>query len=207
MDPQRIEKASFRVRWSSKSRFSCLAGGQQNRAPNDPKISPKSNQKQLPGPKCRSEALLDFKLNFSTDFEPFLVPKRLPKRHPKSFKNYPPCPRAAQRPPGTPPEASRELFLHHFGPPGAHFRRFQASFSKLARAPPHDRKHCSKSLLKGSFETAAGPMRTTPLAQWPVWGRRPTGDLATETSVSLEAVDGDPESTVTSTASEAQRLP
>ena len=90
---------------------------------------------------------------------------------------------------GPPPEASREPFWPHFGPPGAHFRAFQASFSKLARAPPHDRKHCSKSLLKGSFETAAGPMRTTPQAQWSVWGRRPTGDPATEPSGSLEAVE------------------
>ena len=114
--------------------------------------------------------------------------KRPPKRHPKSLKIRPPRPRAAQRPPGTPPEASREPFWHHFGPPGAHFRAFQASFSKLARAPPHDRKHCSKSLPKGSFATAAGQMRKTPKAQWPVWGRRPTGDPATGPSGSLEAV-------------------
>ena len=100
--------------------------------------------------------------------------------HPKSLKNRSRRPRAAQRPPGTPPEASREPFWPHFGPPGAHFRAFQASFSKLARAPPHDRKRCSKSLPKGSFATAAGQMRKTPKAQWPVWGRRPTGDPATE---------------------------
>ena len=132
--------------------------------------------------------------------------KRPSKRHPKSIKIRPRRPRAAQRPPGTPPEASREPFWPHFGPPGAHFRAFQASFSKLARAPPHDRKHCSKSLPKGSFATAAGQMRTTPQAQWSVWGRRPTGDPATEPSGSLEAVEAkrneDPESTVTSTASE-----
>ena len=101
-------------------------------------------------------------------------------------------------------------FWPHFGPPGAHFRAFQASFSKLARAPPHDRKRCSKSLPKGSFATAAGQMRKTPKAQWPVWGRRPTGDPATEPQAHLgpwsEAIEYS-ESTVTSTASETQRLP
>ena len=120
------------------------------------------------------------------------MPKRPPKRHPKSLKIRPLRFRAAQRPPGTPPEASREPFWPHlndFGPPGAHFRAFQASFSKLARAPPHDRKRCSKSLPKRSFATAAGEMCKTVKAQWPVWGRRPTGDPATEPSGSLGAVE------------------
>ena len=153
-------------------------------------MSPTSTTKTAPrGPKCRSEALLDFRLNFSTDFELFGGPKRQGSHGQKVSKIAQKSHSAPQGLQGPPPEASREPFWPHFGPPEAHFRAFQASFSKLARAPPHDRKHCSKSLPKGSFATAAGQMRTTPQAQWSVWGRRPTGDPATEPSGSLEAVE------------------
>ena len=102
------------------------------RPQNEPNIDPKTAPR---GPKCRSEALLDFRLNFNTDFELFGDPKRPPKRHPKSLKIRPLRPRAAQRPPGTPPEASREPFWPHFGPPGAHFRAFQASFFEACARP------------------------------------------------------------------------
>ena len=166
-----------------------MAGGQQNRAPNDPKMSPKSTPKRLPEGQNDAQKRCWISRSILAPILSFFGPKRPPKRHPKSLKIRPPRPRAAQRPPGTPPEASREPFWPHFGPPEAHFRAFQASFSKLARAPPHDRKHCSKSLPKGSFATAAGQMRTTPQAQWSVWGRRPTGDPATEPSGSLGAVE------------------
>ena len=158
---------------------SSLAGGQQNRAPNELQMNPKSTPKTSQRTQMSLRSAAGFQIQFSTEFEPFGIPKTS-QEAPKIIQNRPPRPRAAQRPPGTPPEASREPFWHHFGPPEAHFRAFQASFSKLARAPPHDRKHSSKSLPKGSFATAAGPMRTTPQAQWSVWGRRPTGDPATE---------------------------
>ena len=52
----------------------------------------------------------------------------------------------------------------------------------------NSRKHCSKSLIKTSVETAVGQIRKTWKAQWAVWGRRPTGDPATEPSGSLEAL-------------------
>ena len=173
-------------------------------------MSPKSTPKRTPedqndAPKryCTTGSIL------ASILSNFGVPKasqKAPKICLKSPSAPQSRPRASREPPGTPPEASREPFWPHFGPPGAHFRAFQASFSKLARAPPHDRKHCSKSLPKGSFATAAGQMRTTPQAQWSVWGRRPTGDPATEPSGSEEAVEAKrnvgPESTVTSTASE-----
>ena len=37
--------------------------------------------------------------------------------------------------------------------------------------PEIARKCCSKSLVKSSFDTAAGQKRTRTLARWPVWGR------------------------------------
>ena len=80
------------------------------------------------GPTCRSEALLDFRLNVSSDVEPFWVPKRVPKRHPKSLKIRPPRPRAAQRPPGSLQDPPR-------GPPGSHFGLIwepRNSFSSLS---------------------------------------------------------------------------
>ena len=57
------------------------------RAQNEPKIDPKTAPR---GPKCRSEALLDFKLNFIIDFGLFGLPKGLPQDpqiDPKSVKS------------------------------------------------------------------------------------------------------------------------
>ena len=76
------------------------------------------------------------------------------------------------------PQASRDtprsLQGTHFSPvwdpPGTDFRAFEGSCSQLARVPPSYRKHCSKSLVKKSFETAAGQACKMTLAQWPVWG-------------------------------------
>ena len=170
-----------------------MAGGLQNRAPNDPQMSPTSTPKRLPeGQNVAQKRCWISGSILATILTLLGVPKgrvRWVKKCPTSLIHRPRRPRAAQRPPGTPPEAFREPFWHHFGPPGGHFRACQASFSKLARAPPHDRKRCSKSLPKRSFATAAGQMRKTPKAQWPVWGRRPTGDPATEPSGSLGAVE------------------
>ena len=51
-------------------------------------------------------------------------------------------------------EALREAPGAHFGlilgGPGLHFQAIEASFSKLARAPPDNRKHSSEELVKGS---------------------------------------------------------
>ena len=147
----------------------------QHEAKIDPKTAPRE-------PKCRSEVLLEFRLNFSTDLNHFGVPKGFPKdtqNRSKFALCAPGPPRGLQGPP-PPPEASRWHVGIILGPRELIFEPFKRPFSKLARAPPDDRKHCSKSLPKGSFATAAGQMRKTPKAQWPVWGRRPTGDPATE---------------------------
>ena len=62
-------------------------------------------------------------------------------------------------------EASRRAPGAHFGlilgGPGLHFQAIEASFSKLARAPPDNRKHSSKSLVKRSCVGLAG-----------VWGQK-----------------------------------
>ena len=167
-----------------------MAGGQQNRAPNDPKMSPNSTPKRFPEGQNVAQKRCWISVSILVPILTLLgIPKGLPKgtqNRSKFALRAPGPPKGLQGPPRRPPGSHFGIIL---GPPEAHFRAFQASFSKLARAPPHDRKHCSKSLPKGSFETATGPMRTTPLAQWPVWGRRPTGDPATEPSGSLEAVE------------------
>ena len=154
------------------------------------------------GPKCRSEALLHFRLHFSTDFKHFGVPKGT-QNHSKITLCAPGPPKGLQGPSRRPPGSHVGLIL---GPRELILEPVKRPFSKLARAPPHDRKHSSKSLPKRSFATAAGQMRKTPKAQWPVWGRRPTGDPATEPSGSLGGRGAErhvgSESTVTSTASE-----
>ena len=55
-------------------------------------------------------------------------------------------PKRAKRPFGTPPGPILALFWG----PWASFQAIEASFSKLARAPPDNRKHSSKSLVKRS---------------------------------------------------------
>ena len=77
-DPQRPEKTRFRVRGSSKIKVFVFGQRTAKQSPNRPQNEPKINLKTAPrGPKCRSEALLDFRLNFSTDVEPIWNPKRL----------------------------------------------------------------------------------------------------------------------------------
>ena len=177
------------------------------RPQNEPKIYPKTAPR---GPKCRSEVLLDFRLNFSTDFKHFWVPKGIPKdsqKHSKIALGAPGPPEGLQGASRDPPGGLQgAILVSCWDPRELIFEPFKRPFSKLARAPPHDRKHSSKSLPKGSFATAAGQMRTTPKAQWPVWGRRPTGDPATEPFRLTRGRGAKrilvPESTVTSTASE-----
>ena len=53
------------------------------RLQNEPNIDPKTAPR---GPKCRSEALLDFRFHFSTDFELFGIPKGIPKDTPNRSK-------------------------------------------------------------------------------------------------------------------------
>ena len=104
---------------------------------------------------------------------------RGPKTAPRAARS---APRGAQEQPGAPQEgtkraqerpwapkvrqeALREAPGAHFGlilgGPGLHFQAIEASFSKLARAPPDNRKHSSKSLVKRSCVGLAG-----------VWGQK-----------------------------------
>ena len=83
-----------------------------------------------------NDFLLDFRFDFSTDVDPFGGPKRPPKRHPKSLKSRPRRPRAAQRLPGNPPEASREPFWVYFCTRELNFEPFRHPFRSL-RAPHH----------------------------------------------------------------------
>ena len=71
------------------------------------------------------------------------------------------APREAKRPPIALREARGAHFGLIFGGPGPHFQAIEASFSKLARAPPDNRKHSSKSLVKRSCVGLAG-----------VWGQK-----------------------------------
>ena len=89
---------------------------------------------------------------------------RGPKTAPRAARS---APRAQARPwaPKVRQEALREAPGAHFrlilGGPGLHFQAIEASFSKLARAPPDNRKHSSKSLVKRSCVGLAG-----------VWGQK-----------------------------------
>ena len=127
-----------------------MAGGQQNRAPNDPNMNPTSTPKRLPEPKCRSEVLLDFMLNFSTDVKPFEYPNGLPKGIQNRLKfalRAPGPPKGLQ---GPPPEASREPFWPHFGSPGSSFSSLFRGFEEPQKRPraPRDHPRCAQEQQK-----------------------------------------------------------
>ena len=84
-----------------------------------------------------------------------------PGAHQKGPKRAPGRPRSAKKPPGALREAPGVHFGIILGGSGLHFQAIEASFSKLARAPPDNRKHSSKSLVKRSCVGLAG-----------VWGQK-----------------------------------
>ena len=133
------KKHDFAREGRQKSRFSSLAGGQQNRASNDPKMSPKSTPKRLPEGQNVAQKRCWISGSIVTPILTLLgVPKgnnRIVKKCPKSLKNRPRRPRAAQRPPGTPPEASREPFWPHFGSPGSSFSNIFRGFEEPQQRP------------------------------------------------------------------------
>ena len=135
-DPQRPERIRFRVRRSSKIKVFVLGRRTAKQSPTRPQNEAKIDPKTAPrGPQCRSEVLLDFRLNFSSDVERFGVPKGLPKgtqNRSKFALRAPGPPKGLQ---GPSPEASREPFWRHLGPPEAHFRTFQASFFEACARP------------------------------------------------------------------------
>ena len=84
-----------------------------------------------------------------------------PGAHQKGPKRAPGRPRSAKKPPGALREAPGVHVGIILGGSGLHFQAIEASFSKLARAPPDNRKHSSKSLVKRSCVGLAG-----------VWGQK-----------------------------------
>ena len=118
----------------------------------------------------------------------FLGSQKASQKAPKIAQNSPSAPQGRPKASREPPGSLQGAILASFWSPGTSFSNLSSALFEacarhhLARAPPPDRKHGSKSLPKGSFATSAGQMRTTPQAQWSVWGRRPTGDPATEPS-------------------------
>ena len=86
--------------------------------------------------------------------EPPGAPQEAPKSSQERTKRAPREPLGAQGPPRSLPG----LIL---GGPGLHFQAIEASVSKLARAPPDNRKHSSKSLVKRPCVGLAG-----------VWGQK-----------------------------------
>ena len=75
--------------------------------------------------------------------EPPGAPQEAPKSSQERTKR---APREPRGPSGRP----RGPFWPYFGGPWASFQAIEASFSKLARAPPDNRKQSSKSLVKRS---------------------------------------------------------
>ena len=83
------------------------------------------------------------------------------KRSPKGPQDRSWAPKVRQEASRSPSGGPRGPFWPHLGGPGPHFQAIEASFSKLARAPPDNRKHSSKSLVKRSCVGLAG-----------VWGQK-----------------------------------
>ena len=181
MNPQGSENKRFRSRWSSKIKVFVFGRRRPKqstqRIQNESKIDPKTTPR---GPKCRSEALLDFRLNFSTDFKHFGVPKGLPKgtqNRSKFALRAPGPPKGLQGLPRRPPGSHVDFIL---GPRELIFEPFKRPFRSL-RAPHHTientvRNHFPKDPLRplrdrcaqhrrlsGRFG-AAGPLEIRPLS-------------------------------------------
>ena len=146
-------------------------------------MKPKSTPKLLPeGQNVAQKRCWISDAILASIFSLFGDPKRPSKRHPKSLKIRPPRPRAAQRPPGTPPEASTgSHFGLILGTREAILEPFKRPFRSL-RAPHHTientvRNHFPKDPLRplrdrcaqhrrlsGRFG-AAGPLEIRPLSR------------------------------------------
>ena len=142
-----------------KSRFSLFPRAFKNR-------DPKSSKKSSPGGQNEPQELL--RRSQERPKRPQDGPKsrqERPKRRPRAARSAPKGPQARPWAPKVRQEALREAPGAHFGlilgGPGLHFQAIEASFSKLARAPPDNRKHSSKSLVKRSCVGLAG-----------VWGQK-----------------------------------
>ena len=142
-----------------KSRFSFFPRAFKNR-------DPKSSKKSSPGSQNEPQELL--RRSQERPKRPQDGPKsrqERPKRRPRAARSAPKGPQARPWAPKVRQEALREAPGAHvgliLGGPGLHFQAIEASFSKLARAPPDNRKHSSKSLVKRSCVGFAG-----------VWGQK-----------------------------------
>ena len=149
-------------------------------SPKRPKNESKIDSKTAPrSPKCRSEALLDFRLNFSTDCESFGCPKGLPKgtqNRSKFALRAPGPPKGLQGPPRRPPGSRFGLIL---GPRELIFEPFKHPFRSL-RAPHHTientvRNHFPKDPLRPLRDRCAQHRRLSgrfgaagPLEIWPL---------------------------------------
>ena len=181
MEPPGPESTRFRSRGSSKIKVFVFGRRTAKQSPKRPQNEPKIDPKTAPrGPKCRSEVLLDFRLNFSSDFKLFGVPKGPPKgtqNRSKFALRAPGPPKGLQGPPRRPPGSHFGLIL---GPRKLIFEPFKRPFRSL-RAPHHTientvRNHFPKDPLRplrdrcaqhrrlsGRFG-AAGPLEIRPLS-------------------------------------------
>ena len=172
------------------------SGGSQNGA----KMAPKMLQKSSSGAGGLRESLRE---RFGRLLEAQEAPQRLPRGSPERPRRAPGAPQEAQREPqevqnepqegpndpqegqNEPQEGQSELREV----PGGFRERFGLDFSK--NATPSTRKPCF--LRSGGSQNEAKMLQfrrcvRTPrcfetcntLAQWPAWGRSPTGDPATE---------------------------
>ena len=124
--------------------------------------------------------------------EPPGAPQEAPKSSQERTKRAPREPLVSQGPPRSLQGSSRGQFWPHFWGPGLHLKQFilpdvlfirrnsrSIGFYAVPRfpslcgttwtspRPEITRKCCSKSLVKRSFETAAGQKHTRTMAQWP----------------------------------------
>ena len=183
MEPPGPENTRFHSRGSSKIKVFVFGQRTAKQSPKRPKNEPKIDPKTAPrGPKCHSEALLDFRLNFSTDLGHSGIPKGTPKgtkNHSQNTLRAPGSPKALQGPSRRPPGSHFGFIM---GRPGAHSCSSLSSvLFRSLRAPHHTientvRNHFPKDVLRplrdrcakhrrlsGRFG-AAGPLEIRPLS-------------------------------------------
>ena len=180
--PRDLKTHDFTREGRQKSRFSCLASGQQNRAQNDPQMRPKSTQKQLPeGQNVAQKRCWIAGPIFYTDFESVWGSQKASQKAPKIAQNSPSAPQARPEASRDPPGGLQGAILASFWAPGSLFSSFSSVIFRSLRAPHYTientvRNHFPKDLLRplrdrcakhrrlsGRFG-AAGPLEIRPLS-------------------------------------------
>ena len=109
--------------------------GRKKEGPKSRKMSSKSIPKRLPEGQNVAQKCCWISGSILAPILSFFGSQKASQKAPKIAQNRSRRPRAAQRPPGTPPEASRDPFWPHFGTPGSSFSSLSSVLFEACARP------------------------------------------------------------------------